>query len=134
MSNMWERVIKNFKQGATASAEKIEFYAKLGKIKIDVISVKRKMDALFSELGGEAFTYIAKHQSSELAKELKVKDLIRQIKDQEDELKAMETKIAELKERTPDIEMRRSDDITGDAASENTKQSKPVSKRKKKSS
>jgi hypothetical protein len=125
---MWERVIKNFKQGATASAEKIEFYAKLGKIKIDVISVKRKMDAFFSELGGEAFTYLASHKNTDLGKNPKIKELIKQIKEQEKVLKAMEKRITELKKETPEVELRRSDDYFEDSPSKAGENKKPGKK------
>ena len=51
MDNVWERIKKSLKDGAVMSAEKIEEYAKVGKLKIDEMSAKRKIERNFLDIG-----------------------------------------------------------------------------------
>ena len=44
IDNMWEKIKKGLKDGAALSMEKIEEYTKLGKLKIEEFSAKRKIE------------------------------------------------------------------------------------------
>ncbi|MFH1762097.1 MAG: hypothetical protein ABIA63_13445 [bacterium] len=124
MSTVWDRVLKNFKQGATVSAEKIEVYAKLGKIKIDIISIKRKMDAVFSELGGCFYSHLLKHPKTEFSDKPEVNNLVQRIKDLESEHNKLEEQLSNLKKSIPSIRFRRADDFIKESNEKNSKEKK----------
>ena len=44
--NVWEKIKKNFKDGAALSIEKIEEYSKIGKLKIEEFAAKVQAELL----------------------------------------------------------------------------------------
>ncbi|MCL2183618.1 MAG: hypothetical protein FWB85_09145 [Chitinispirillia bacterium] len=51
MDNMWEKIKKGLKDGAVMSVEKIEELTKIGKLKVDELAAKRKIERNFLDIG-----------------------------------------------------------------------------------
>ena len=100
MENLWGKIKKSVIEGASYAAEKTEELTKLGKIKIEILNVKRKISGQFSELGGITYEAIkAETVEKELASDT-VKALTETIKGLESELETKEKKYDELSKKT----------------------------------
>ena len=100
MENLWGKIKKSVIEGASYAAEKTEELTKLGKLKIKILNVKRKISGQFSELGSITFEAIkAETVEKELASDT-VKALIETIKELESELETKEKQYDELSKKS----------------------------------
>jgi hypothetical protein len=86
MSKLWDDIAKNIREGIDTVVEKTEELTKMGKIKVDIINVKRNIEKNFSELGGRVYHIIVEENSTKIAGDQEVKELIECIKILEKEL------------------------------------------------
>ncbi|NLG16242.1 MAG: hypothetical protein GX556_02795 [Fibrobacter sp.] len=98
MDNMWEKIKKGLKDGAALSMEKIEEYTKLGKLKVEEMAAKRKIERNFMDLGERAFDLIEEGKGSEVAQDLTVRKSVENVSALRDELKELELKMREITE------------------------------------
>ena len=80
MSKLWDDIAKNIREGIDTVVEKTEELTKMGKIKVDIINVKRNIEKNFSELGGRVYHIIVEENSTKIAGDQEVKELIECIK------------------------------------------------------
>jgi hypothetical protein len=110
--NMWEKIKKNFKDGAALSIDKIEEYSKIGKLKIEEFAAKKKIERNSIDIGERVFDLLETHtqgQSSDIAGDLLVKKAIENIRQLNEELAQIDKKIKAVSEdakkskvKTPD--------------------------------
>ena len=99
MENLWGKIKKSVVEGASYAAEKTEELTKLGKIKIEILNVKRKISSNFSELGSITYEAIkAENVENELASDT-VKALTEIIKGLENDLTTKEKYYDELSKK-----------------------------------
>ncbi len=100
-STFWDEVKKTLKGGI----EKTEEYTKIGKLKVDIISIKRNRDKVFSELGREVFKVLDKSKQSTLQSNETMKKQVDEIKKFNSAIKSKEKEIEDIKkeasEETP---------------------------------
>jgi len=94
----WEKIKKSFVDGATLSMEKIEEYTKIGKLKIDEISAKRKIERNYSDIGERVFDLIESDSGDTIKEDLAIKSSIDNIKELKEELVQLSEKINEVQE------------------------------------
>jgi hypothetical protein len=94
----WDKIKKQIKDGAALSMEKIEEYTKIGKLKIDEIGAKRKIDRNFADIGERTFDLIGEGKGSGVEADLSVKKAIDNIKSLRQEIAAIQEKIKAIKE------------------------------------
>ncbi len=58
MANLWDDIAKTIREGVDTVVEKTEELTKIGKIKIDILNIKRNVQKNFSELGGRVYHLI----------------------------------------------------------------------------
>ena len=92
----WEKIKKSLKDGATMSIEKIEEYTKIGKLKIEELAAKRKIERNFVDMGERAFDLLEGGKSSTIADDLSVRKSIENISTIRAELSEIERKIREI--------------------------------------
>ena len=90
MALSWENILKSLKEGALYSAEKIEKYSKIAKVKVDIITVKRKIAAQFAEMGGVVYNLFQENKSEKIANHEAIKKIIKTIEGLEKELQTKE--------------------------------------------
>jgi len=90
MEKLWEKVKKSFKEGVTTAAEKTEEYTKIGKAKLDILTVKRKISKNFTELGGIVFDAVKEKKAEEALKSDEVTALIGALSELEKDLEEKE--------------------------------------------
>jgi hypothetical protein len=93
VESLWERIREGLKEGVLTAAEKTEELAKVGKGKIDVVTIRRKIGKTFAELGGKVYHMVTEEKTTAIADRKEVKQLIDQVKGLEKQLKAKEEEI-----------------------------------------
>jgi phenylalanyl-tRNA synthetase alpha subunit len=78
--SFWDDLVNMFKKGVSTVAKKTDEYTKIGKIKVDIIGIKRDIDKKFNELGGKTFQLIAEEGNTKVAVNEEVKTIIESIK------------------------------------------------------
>jgi hypothetical protein len=91
--NVWEKIKKNFKEGAALSIEKIEEYSKIGKLKIEEYAAKKKIERNCVDIGERVFDLVETGKASEMVHDLLVKKAIENIRALNEELAAIDKKI-----------------------------------------
>lgn len=113
IDNMWERIKKGLKDGAALSMEKIEEYTKIGKLKIEEFSAKRKIERNFVDIGERAFELISDKKGSDIEKDILVCNAIENIKGLREELGDIDKRIQEVSEESKKKEEGEEEETTG---------------------
>lgn len=82
----WENLSSMFKKGVSTVAKKTDEYTKIGKIKVDIIGIKREIDKQFTLLGGKVYQLIVEENSTKIATNEEVKQIIDTVKDLNEKL------------------------------------------------
>ena len=99
MEKLWDKIKKSVVEGASYAAEKTEEYTKLGKMKIEILNLKRKISSNFSNLGGITYEAIKAESTEDELKSDKVTALIDTIDKLEGELEATEKQYEDLSKK-----------------------------------
>lgn len=113
IDNMWERIKKGLKEGAALSMEKIEEYTKIGKLKIEEFSAKRKIERNFVDIGERAFELISDKKGNDIEKDILVCNAIENIKGLREELVDIDKRIQEVSEESKKKEEGEGEETTG---------------------
>ena len=100
MEDLWKKIKKSVIEGATYAAEKTEELTKLGKAKIEILNIKRKISSKFTELGGITYGAIKEKNVDKEIKSDSVKSLVEAVEKLEKELEAKEKQYEELQKNT----------------------------------
>ena len=98
MDNMWEKIKKGLKEGAAISVEKIEEYTKIGKLKIDEMAAKRKIEHNFMDIGERFFDLCADGKEGNASEDLVIKKAVETITSLNAEIVDINSKIKEIQE------------------------------------
>jgi gas vesicle protein len=98
--NVWEKIKKNFKEGAAVSIDKIEEYSKIGKLKIEEFAAKKKIERNCIDIGERVFDLVDSGKESEVPADLAVKKSIENIRGLNKELADIDLKMKAVSEET----------------------------------
>lgn len=79
MSNLFDEVKKNLKEWGSLAAHKAEMLTKVGRLKIDILSLNREIEKNFVELGGKVYELIYKEDQGRIKGNDEVKKIIQRI-------------------------------------------------------
>jgi hypothetical protein len=96
IDNVWEKIKKSLKEGAVMSAEKIEEYTKVGKLKIDELSAKRKIERNFLDIGERFYDLAQDAREADAGADLVITKAIENVR-------ALYAEIADINERIKEI-------------------------------
>jgi GTPase involved in cell partitioning and DNA repair len=107
MSSLFDDITKGIKEGITVVADKTDELTKIGRLKVEILSVKRNIEKKFTELGGRVYHVITVDKVADIDKDEEVKRMVAELGDLEQKLNeknaeienVKETKEAERKER-----------------------------------
>ena len=111
METFWDKVKKSVDEGATYLSEKTEQFTRIGKLKMEIVGLKRKVDAKFTSLGKRVFQLVeqgkgkAKNPASdeEVLKIVEdVKRLQKELDEKKVELEAVSKKESKNAEASPE--------------------------------
>jgi ubiquinone biosynthesis protein UbiJ len=97
MSSNWEKIQKTVKGGLHDAAETSNKYLKIGKVKLDVMSIQNSLNGTFRELGIEVFSQINEDIKGDIRQNPKVKSLIAKVNELKQSIKEDELKIDGIK-------------------------------------
>lgn len=84
---LFDDLTSAFKKGIGVLARKTDEYTKIGKIKVDIIGIKREIDKKFNELGGKTYQLLVELKDTKIAANEEVQQLITGIQNLNDQLK-----------------------------------------------
>lgn len=96
--SMWDKIQRGLKDAASLSVEKIEEYTKLGKLKIEEMAAKRKIERNFIDIGQKAYDLLKENKKDNLATDaviLKAMDNVSGLRKELDDIVAKMKKIME---------------------------------------
>jgi len=99
MANLWDDIAKTIREGVDTVVEKTEELTKIGKIKVDIINIKRNIEKNFSELGGKVYHLIVEEKKTQIAGDKEVKELIDCVKILEKELQDKNVELKNIKSK-----------------------------------
>ena len=79
MTNLFDEVKKNLKEWGSIAADKAEELTKVGRLKIDILSLNREIEKNFVELGGKVYELIYKEDQGRIKSNDEVKKIIQRI-------------------------------------------------------
>jgi hypothetical protein len=98
MDTLWDKVKKNLVDWYGTAYEKTDELARVGKKKIEMTGVNRAIERHLSELGGRVYDMIVEQgKSGVIAKDARVKELIEDVRELEEELKGKEAEIEAIR-------------------------------------
>ena len=98
MDAMWEKIKKNLKDGATMSMDKIEEYTKIGKLKVEEMAAKRKIERNYVDAGERVYELIQEDKGSGVADDLVIRKSVENITALKDEITQIAQKIKDISE------------------------------------
>jgi len=93
----WINVKKRLQGGIQSATDKTSEYTKIGRIKIDILGIKKEIEEKLIELGGRLYHLVSEEQSFEITKDKYLLQLIEQIKELEKELEKYDNELKRIK-------------------------------------
>lgn len=95
---MTEKIWDKIKKGVSAAAKEAEDQTKIGKRKLEIVSIDRKIKKNFSLIGERVYSLIKEEQpSTAIKKDEQIIKLIEEITNLENDRKAKEAEIEKIK-------------------------------------
>ena len=98
MASLFEDIRDGIRDGIELVVDKTEEYSKIGKLKVEMLAVKRNIEKTFAELGGRTYELLSGEKKKTVASDAEVKRLIEELKDLEESLDAKKNEIVVIKE------------------------------------
>jgi hypothetical protein len=99
MASLWDDIAKTIKEGVDTVVEKTEELTKIGKIKVDILNIKRNIEKNFTELGGRVYHVVVEEKKTQVAGDKEVKDIIESIKLLERELQRKKEELDNIRKK-----------------------------------
>ncbi len=103
MGTFWEDVKKTVKQGLSVAAEKTEEYTRIGKIKVDIMGIKKDIDKTYREIGKCVYELIKNKKAASIAKDETILDLKKKVDTLKKNLVEKEEEIEQIRKENPDL-------------------------------
>ncbi len=98
LENLFDEVLTSVKDGLNKLAQKTDQLTQIGRIKLDIISIKRDIEKQFTDLGGRVDQlYRDKHE--DVLDDEQVKEYIQQIEELETRLEAKKEELEKVQKR-----------------------------------
>ncbi len=99
MGTLFEDIKNGIRDGIELVVDKTEEYTKIGKLKVDILGIKRNIEKLFSELGGQTYELLSKGKKVDVSGDEEIKRLVAELKSQEEKLDAKKNEIKNVKDQ-----------------------------------
>ena len=99
MANLWDDIARTIREGVDTVVEKTEELTRIGRIKVDILNIKRNVEKNFSELGGRVYQLISKEKNAAISTDKEAKEIIECIKILEKELDDKKYELAKVKSK-----------------------------------
>ena len=100
--SLWENLKKGLEQGIKTITEKTEELTELGRLKLEIMSIKREIEKNFVELGGRIYQLMKENKSENMDQNIEIKAVVDKIKVQENKLDEYNKKYEKMKKEMSD--------------------------------
>ena len=94
---LWSNIKKGLMDGIHTATDKTSEYTKIGRIKIDILGVKKEIEEKLLELGGRLYDQVVEKENYDVQNDKYIMQLIEQIKELENELKKYSEELKRIK-------------------------------------
>ena len=98
MRTTWHKIKKSMADGYMNLSEKTGEMTQIGRLKIEMIALKRDIERAFIELGGRVYHGLEEKNDDDILADLRIKKLVKDIQALELKLKALEQKVEKVRE------------------------------------
>ncbi|MDQ7066427.1 MAG: hypothetical protein Q9P90_19510 [candidate division KSB1 bacterium] len=98
LENLFEDVLSSVKDGLNKLAQKTDQLTQIGRIKLDIISIKRDIEKQFTELGGRVYQ-LYRNKNEDVLADDEVKGFINRIEELETRLEAKKEELEKVQKR-----------------------------------
>ena len=99
MASLWDDIAKTIREGLDTVVEKTEELTKIGRIRVDIINIKRNVEKNFAELGGRVYHLFVEEKKTEVAGDKEVKEIIECVKILEKELADKKRELEQVRKK-----------------------------------
>ena len=96
MEKVWQKIRSGLTDGFHSLSEKTGEMTKIGRLKLEIIAIKRDIEKAFIELGGRVYHGF---RDKSILDDLDIKDFVKGIKKKETKLKTLEEKIDQVRKQ-----------------------------------
>lgn len=93
----WERVKESVQKGAEVAAEKVSQYSRIGKLKMDQLILKRRIEKNYTSAGLRVYEFVKDNKTGNIPATL-VDEFIQEIDKSQEEIDNLDDEIAKIKE------------------------------------
>ena len=98
MSNsLWDNIKKGLVEGFQVASDKTSEYTQIGRLKIDILGIKKEIEEKFIELGGRVYHQINEKKEYNFKKDADINKLISEIVKLENDLVQCNQELENLK-------------------------------------
>lgn len=95
---LWENLKKGLLDGLHIASDKTSEYTKIGRIKIDLLGVKKELEEKLVELGGRIYQQYVEKKGCNFKDDMNIQQLLARIGELEQELNAYEKELKHIRE------------------------------------
>jgi len=95
----WEKVRESVQKGAEVAAEKVSQYSRIGKLKMDQLLLKRKIEKNFTNAGSRIYEFVKANKAEPISANL-VEEFVVEIDNAQEEIDKLDNEIAKIKEES----------------------------------
>ena len=99
MSELWIKLKKNLTDSYQSLSQKTEELTRIGRLKLEIIAIKRDIEKAFIELGGRVYQAFEDKIQDQLHCDENLLKVVKTIREYQKKLKSIEKKIEEVKEQ-----------------------------------
>ena len=99
METTWEKIRKNIITGYQSLSEKAGEMTRIGRLKLEIVAVKRDIEKAFIEVGGRVFQAFENKQTDKILAETEILTLIDTIRKKQSRLKNLEKEIEQIRDQ-----------------------------------
>jgi hypothetical protein len=97
MHRIWRSVKQNLQRGFKSATDLTKEYTKIGRIRMEIMAVKKEIEEKLIELGGRIYDEVIRTETEEITLDTRMLHAIQKLKDLEDELIILNKKLDQLK-------------------------------------
>ncbi len=95
--SFWDDLTSMFKRGVSVVAKKTDEYTRIGKIKVDIIGIKRDIEKQFSTLGAKVYQLIVEENNTKIASNEEVKAVLDKVSELKKSLNAKKDELEKVR-------------------------------------
>ena len=100
MENIWKKSKKSIRDVYHSVSDKAEELTKIGRLKLEMVAVKRDIEKAFIELGGRIYHAFQENKENSILADQDVKIIIEVIENKDSKLKDLNQKVQHIRKQS----------------------------------